>query len=236
MNYIQPYKLFEEFVDISDYKKWVGHFNNEFYKSMESIFKQYPDHDKNYNRIYFDLKVDPSKFEDRIPQEIKDYMGWYGYPILDWSKGICQDKDGRPIKIGRLFQKINRPDLLKSYNDSRNNLLKNIDNLQIVISRHPYDIIGMSTGRGWSTCLDVKDTRYGGKHLYGLTRLLKEGCLVAYLIRVGDRDIKNPISRVIIHNYGSNESPRFSVDHHIYGTHIEEIIEFLNNWVLNLKK
>ena len=220
-------KKLYEFIAISDYKKWSGFINKKFYDDMGKLFKKFPDHDKNYNRIYFDLKVDPSRFQVEIPLELKDFMRWYGYPILDYDKGICRDKDGREIKIGKLLTKLGEERLLKAYSNSKQNTLKNTDDLQVVISRHPYDIMGMSTNRGWTTCHDIHDKRYGGKHLTGLKNNLQGGVLISYLIRKSDRNITNPISRCIISRYWNRE---FYVDSHVYGTKVPEFREFLTKW------
>ena len=220
-----------EAVSVSKYKEWSAHASRNFYLILGEYFKKFKHHDKNYNRIYFDLTINPDNWKIEIPQEIEDFMGWYHYPILDYNKGICRDKDGREIRIGRLFNRLGREDLLKSYNNSKQNTLKNVDDLKVVISRHPYDIIGMSTGRGWSTCLDLDDSRYNKEHLGGLRGMLSRGCMVAYLIRGNDMNIKNPISRVVIRSYTMGSSINLIVDQHVYGTNVIEFTDFLDKWV-----
>jgi hypothetical protein len=90
----------------------------------------------------------------------------------------------------------------------------------------------MSTGRGWTTCHDIHDKRYGGQHLHGLKGDLEKGILVAYLIRKTDRNINNPIARCIIFKYyGTN---KLSVDKHIYGTKVngfeDLLVKFCNKF------
>lgn len=221
-------KLFEEFVPISDYKRFYSYLNTSFYDIAGEKFKRYKDHDKNYNRIYFDIKVDSDRFQVCIPPEISEFMSWYGYRIIDYNKGLCLDKDGREIKIGKLFVKIGEKRLLKAYADSKTNILRKVDNLKVVISRHPYDIIGMSTNRGWTTCLDINDTRYNGNHLQGIGRELSNGSLIAYLIRDNDRNIKNPISRCLISRYYGPGK--------VYGANPPEFYEFLSEWYNDFSK
>jgi hypothetical protein len=122
-----------------------------------------------------------------------------------------------------------KKDLLKVYSESRTSL-KNIDNLSVVICRHPYDIIGMSTGRGWSTCIDLNDKKYNGNHLHGLRNKMISGCLVAYLIRDDDRNINNPVSRIAINSY--NGISLYN-DNKCYGTSVKEFIKFVNKWVFD---
>jgi len=222
-------KLFEEFIPISDYKKWSIHTNKKFYDDIKPYFMKFPNHDKNYNRIYFDISIDPKGFNVTVPDEISDYFLWNRIEIVDYNKGICIDNEGRTIKIGKLLRKLGEEDLLKTYNASKTNSLKDISDLQVVISRHPYDIIGMSTNRGWTTCHDLNDKRYGGHHLHVLKSNLERGMLISYLIRKSDRNINNPISRCSINKSYSN----LYVDDHVYGTYCEEYVDFLKQWCMD---
>lgn len=216
-------------LSIEQYDQWKSYTNMEFYNKMEKHFKKFKNHDENFNRIYIDLKVDTTDFKVTIPPEISDFFRWYGQygpyqtkmRIVDYIKGICTDKDGREIKIGKLLNKLGEPELLKTYNDSKQDILKNVNDLQVVISRHPYDIIGMSTNRGWTTCYDLKDTRYGGKHSHKIKDYLKNGTLIAYVIRKSDRNINKPLSRCLITKYYVGE---------VYGTNVPGFSKLLNDF------
>jgi hypothetical protein len=225
MKYLIPYN---EALSLSDYKKWKGFANKKFYEKMGEIFNNFPNKDKKANRIYFDLPFDPEDWKVKVPQELSDYLGWFGYPIVDYNKGLVRDKSNREVRIGHLLHKLGREDLVKVYNDSKINTLKDVKDLQVVICRHPYDIIGMSTGRKWSTCLNLKDERYGKKHLHHLKNFLENGCLVAYLIRKNDRNLNNPLARILIQNslYGGG----LKKDYHIYGTEVKEFSDFVGKW------
>jgi hypothetical protein len=224
-----------EKISISDYKNWAVHANEHFYKQMGEIFKneKAADHSRNYDRIYYDLNVNKDNFEVEIPLEIKDFFRWYGrgneMEIVDYHKGICKDKDGRIIKIGKLLRKLGEEKLLDTYNKSKTNTLKNVGDLQVVISRHPYDIIGMSTDRGWTTCHDLKDKRYGGEHLEMIKYYLQKGSLVAYLIRKEDRNIEKPISRILIVKEFRDLKPNET-----YGTYVKEFDVFVKNWCVKI--
>lgn len=248
MMYLKTYRLFEnkvsEAISISDYKKWSKDTNNVFFNEAGEYFRKFPDHDRNYYRIYFDLKVNTDDFEVVIPDEITDFFTWFGpdgpyhtqMKIIDYNKGICTDKEGRQMRIGKLLNKLGEERLLQTYNKSKENTLKNINDLQVVISRHPYDIIGMSTDRGWTTCHDLNDKRYDGKHLHNISRSLRKGSLIAYVIRKSDRSISNPISRCLISNSYTVNSGKLvnhglEVDHHVYGTNVPGFVDLLKNWV-----
>lgn len=222
------YKEWCKKIDLkSDYQEKV----KKFFQSTKCV-----DHDKNWYRIYFDLKIDPEKWKDPtkgfgiiIPQELEDYFGWNCIRIVDYSAGICKDKDGREIRIGKLLNRMGQDRLLKVYNDSKTNTLKDLKDLQIVISRHPYDVLGESTGRGWTTCHDIYDSRYGGEHLKYLKRNLEDGALVSYLIRKSDKNIENPISRITLHN-----NYRYFGQSAIYGTYVSEYVLFINGFIKSL--
>jgi hypothetical protein len=228
-----------EAVSISDYKKWSKDTNKTFFNEMGEYFKNFSDHDKNYYRIYFDLEVNTDDFEVVIPDEITDFFTWFGpegpyktqMRIIDYNKGLCTDKEGRQMRIGKLLNKLGEEKLLQTYNKSKENTLKNVSDLQVVISRHPYDIIGMSTDRGWTTCHDLNDKRYDGKHLHNITRSLRRGTLAAYVIRKSDRNINDPISRCLIEDRYNG----LGVDHHVYGTNVPGFVKFLDNWVKEYK-
>lgn len=223
--------MLNEALSPDTYKKWSKDFNWEHYNSLEEFFKTFSDSDRNHNRIYFDLKVNTDNFKITVPDEISDFFGWYGYPIIDYNVGICRDKDGRNIRIGRLLNRLGEDKLLATYNKSKENTLKNVGDLQVVISRHPYDIIGMSTDRGWTTCHDINDQRYGGKHLWAMNSFLRGGGMIAYLIRKSDRNINNPISRTLIKKGFKGD---YMMDHHVYGTRVKEFEDFVNKWCKKL--
>ena len=226
-----------EAIRISDYKKWAGDYdmNNVLQQKLKKYFMHFKDHDKNYYRIYVDLPINKDNWEVKIPKEISDYFGWFGIKIVDYMAGICRDpKDGREVRIGKLLNARGEDKLLKTYNDSKTNVLKDVDDLQIVISRHPYDLLGKSTDRGWTTCMDLYDSRYGGKHNYHLKMDLKQGDITSYLIRKKDRNINNPLSRISLvqngvyslfgqlHFKSKNPPPgQYRVDK-LYGTYVPE--------------
>jgi len=222
-------KYLNEHVNICDYKKWSKYANLEKYKSYDNIFQSFDDHDKNYHRIYFPLQdINNDNWEIQVPTELSDYLGWNGYGIIDYIKGLVRDKDGRPIKIGKLLNRENELNLLKIYQQSKDNILKNVKDLYVVISRHPYDIVGISTNRNWTTCLDLDDKRYNKDHIHHLIDNLKDGYLVAYLIRKDDRNINNPISRVLI-------APRhnqtfYPLIRQVYGIKLKEFENLVIKW------
>ena len=215
-------------IKIKDFKEWKDCFNSHFYEKMGVYFKKFDDKDKRHNRIYFKLKVTPSS-TTYIPTEISEFLSWYGYAIIDYDKGICR-KGSIDIRIGKVFNDLGQDDLLRVYSESKQPL-KNTENLSVVICRHRYDCMGMSTNRGWSTCIDLNDKKYNGRFLNVLRGYLTGGCLVAYLIRDNDRNINNPISRISI-----TSSYNKLMDGKCYGTILPEFETFVRNWVRDYNK
>lgn len=52
----------------------------------------------------------------------------------------------------------------------------------LVLSRHPYDIAGMSTGRGWTSCQSLDKTDY----ISTVATTIEAGALICYLCRESD--------------------------------------------------
>lgn len=69
---------------------------------------------------------------------------------------------------------------------------------KIVISRHPYDIAGMSTDRGWDSCMNLVPSPNKENYSEYVEPTIMSGALIAYLAKEDDTNIKNPTSRLLI--------------------------------------
>ena len=82
--------------------------------------------------------------------------------------------------------------------------------LSIVVSRDPYDIIGMSTDRRWRSCMrlpnDDDPNDEGGQCFDHLQHDIRLGTLVAYLIEPTDKNINKPYARIAIKPHMSVEN------------------------------
>ena len=126
---------------------------------------------------------------------------------------------------------------------------KNKNSFKVVISRHPYDIAGISTDRAWRSCLalglerieytnnDFSDDE--GVHAEFVYQDIKAGTIVAYLIAGDDVHangkvaIRRPLSRILMKPYTSNEDPNnvaYSIGK-IYGANSKPFINFIKNWL-----
>lgn len=182
--------LFEA-LTLSLAKGFVKGWNKNRYKT---IFKKYAQ-DENAYRIYLPLLKPPTQTKVTVPLEIKTQIEDSGYEIDDYSVGIAKNKDGsKKIKIGKLL--ADKPELAKLFaNDKNRQGAKAQADAMVVISRHPYDIAAMSTGRGWTSCMDLEEE--GSMNHYVLNDV-QGGTIIAYLIKTDDKNINRPIGRVLI--------------------------------------
>lgn len=181
------------------YKKWDKSRYKELFQLISTSLGY--DHDNNYYRLYLPFDAN---FQFKPNQEVIDFIKSMGFEIVDYPKGIIQKHDSKGKLVNNNIQSIltkyKKPELeklfVKDQKESKSNTY------QIVISRHAYDILGMSTGRDWSSCMKI-----GGHENYCkyLPMDIKEGTLVAYMIKSTDRNITKPVARLSIRPYINNQ-------------------------------
>jgi len=147
---------------------------------------------KNGYRLYKKLDiVDRDVSQSDTLKKVETELSKHGYDIVDYIKGIAKDKNNRLIKIGKLLSRINT-NLLKNFNEDIIRSTSKSTNILTVITRHPYDYMGRSTDRGWTSCMNLDDETQGMKRFdeYML------GELTAYQITADDLNINHPTARV----------------------------------------
>jgi hypothetical protein len=176
------------------------------------------------NRIYIPLDSVNIKAAKVVPpQAILDYLASIKFILSDYLLGTVLMPDGkRTVRLGKALSK--KPELLRMFeNDPQRKLVRN-EKMWVVISRHPYDILGMSFDRGWSSCMNLDD----GVNKHYLKGDLKQGTLVAYLIKDTDKNINAPVSRIAIRPYYEKKSIRktkkniYLIPSGVYGTDSEK--------------
>lgn len=181
---------------------------------------------KRKDRIYIPFK------NNTLSQEISSEIEKYGMSLVSYSDGIIKDKYDRKINLGKVLNKIGRKDLLDKFNiDNRSN---DYDGKQyIVISKHRYDIAGMSTDRKWDSCMNIHNGE-NKEHIYCDIGL---GTLVVYLINDNDLNINNPICRVLLKPYFNHKQDIIYGVSRVYGDppigfkdRVEEIVENFNKF------
>jgi hypothetical protein len=154
-------------------------------------------------RVY--IKLNKSKsigndLKDSLESEINQAISNTQFELKDLDSGIAFDKKNkREVKLGKVLGKISK-DLLNRFNSAEFRAGKNIENPIMVISRHPYDILGQSFDRGWTSC---KELGKGSNERYLKDEIFQT--LVAYLIYPDDKNIKRPIARVLAIPYFNNK-------------------------------
>ena len=198
---------------------------------------------------------------------IKDELFKYGYKIISYEAGRCAkiNDDRNEFRIGKIIARLS-PEVINLYNrlmdEDSKELIEDENELLLVISRHPYDIIGMSTDREkWDSCTAIPEASLGKyrkpeEHRmdmakWSVVEYIRSNSLIAYIIKANDFNITNPIGRVIIYPYETHTGKwkdgvdgerymRISDKH--YGRFSDNVRKILQNWLderqgkLNLKK
>jgi len=203
------FRPFKDAILKKEYKKYLNH-----------IFK---DHD----RLYIPFET----FEIEVPTSIETFLNDNNYSVEDYKEGLAKNKNGRLIKIGKLLKDHER--LLKTFNESRSSVKQE---LAIVISRHPYDLAGMASGRHWENTSCMGLTKGNSEYIY---RDIENGTLVAYVIRKNDLNIKHPISRILIKQFIDLENMDNKIlypEKTMYGEKIKGFRETLIEWLNTFQK
>lgn len=199
--------------------KYKTDFNNVFAKYASS-------QDKSKYRIYIPLSG--SDEDIQAPQEIVKYIGGLGYTVTDYAAGIATSNDGRRvISIGKLVGRD--PEIKKIYDNDpqRSGRSKSGSEYVAVISRHPYDIAGMSTDRGWTSCMSLD-----GNHANYLCANVSGMTLVAYAVKVTDTNISKPAGRILIHCFVNMNDHNDYVMYpgKVYGTDVQGFSNTIEAW------
>lgn len=128
---------------------------------------------------------------------------------IKFSNAIELIRNGRQVRSG--YQKINWIDSsnnkevadylerhTKRYTDEASyiNSSKTTGERYVIVSKHPADIVTMSTGRPWTSCMNLQ----GGEQARCLAPALTKGMIVAYLV-IGSREevdnLSNDVSQPV---------------------------------------
>ena len=204
----------------------------------------------NFKEDYYD------NIKDKLENCLKLYFKYYNTKqnYEDWLfnpqqfiEGYIENKDNdkKKISLGKIFNEMlnNKKNIaeieeikndIKKINTLYNKRPTEKRDLFIVISRHPYDIAGMSTDRGWTSCMNLK---VGQFRQYVMSSIVN-GALIAYVVNKNDLNIENPINRLLIKPYIKEneninfENPNFIlVPSTIYGNNIDGFKETVEKWL-----
>jgi hypothetical protein len=207
---------------------------NELFDRLRQS-EDYVGQSKRGERLYFKLEgiptpERPSETYLDIRDDLKDIAQ---IDLVDYVNGVGKLPDGRSVKIPKLldiFYKKFKKENPQTSEEAHDNFKKKILNRYlndkirekpkpsfIVISKAKYDIAGMSTGRGWTSCMNIESGSNSGY----VTCDVQEGSIIAYQIKKEDLNIKNPIARVLIKPYINRYDENdiiFRPEEVVYGT------------------
>lgn len=220
----------DEKLTLDQARKYRRAWNPNTYKEL---FQKFTRNDPKAFRIYLPFNSNGRTCKITVPENIKDYLRGLpggvgkGYWVTDYSAGIATDGN-RSFKMGRLLS--GNPELLKLFTNDPQRAAGKATEYYAVISRHPYDVAGMSTDRGWTSCMDLM----GGSNRHYVINDVKEGTLVAYLIRTSDKNINNPLGRYLIKpfvNVNDDADIVLVREDSAYGTTVHGFKEVIDQWL-----
>lgn len=217
--------IIREALKPSEYRKYMRAWNREKYDRAIFPNGEY--------RIYLPLQKSEATNQVKVPPEIAKVLADGGFTVTDYITGKATDKYGREVGIGKILNRF-APELKDTFDKDRQRAgSKAADDSLVVISRHPYDIAGMSTDRGWSSCMNLR----GGKNKKFVMLNVSGGSLIAYLVDKDDPNITRPKARVLIDPYYNAADPKknsgevaLGVNSTVYGTAPPEFLKTVVDW------
>ena len=217
-----------------------------FGKGVDRIHLPYDDSQdekvttENYNRVP-EMRNMPGA---PIHRTILSKLAAHGYKVEDYSTGLTHHESDpkRKVKITAALQKIGAANTETGIHRSKSGSMMTYEQAyaadpvraaakkdkQIVITRNPYDVAGMSTGRGWTSCMNLESgsNRRYVKHDIG------QGTLTAYLCTKEDNGINHPIGRVNLKKFShlSTGHTIFKPEESTYGTIPTTFRSKVENW------
>lgn len=190
-------------------RKYMRKFDRQRY---EALFSKYaPRSKKPVYRIYLPLVGSATK-DVAPPPEIFEFLNSKGIVIDNYKAGLARMPDGRrTVRIGKVLAE--NPVLKKMFDNDAARSASKVVEAWVVVSRHPYDIIGMSFDRGWTSCMNLKT----GEYKEHLKADVEKGTLVAYLVANDDKNINRPTARISIKPF-SRKGQSILVPGPVYGT------------------
>jgi hypothetical protein len=204
----------------------------------------------------FYLPFTPVNANEGADEYLESELSDNGFVITNYPAGHCE-KGGRTYRIGRVLQELKNKaleelntqfangeiynlerevkesveyydGLMSEFMHSPYRSNKNSNSFSIVISCKPKDVENMSTGRRWTSCMDIED----GSHSKDVYCEIEHGSLVAYLIKSDDVDIEDPISRVSIKRFDNRFGKSIAVaEDSVYGDDVAGFLSSVRGWL-----
>jgi hypothetical protein len=200
-------------------------------------------------RLYFPLELNPESlnvYKKELGHEelFANLLNNDGYSNVNFQTNTAVDIHGRTVKLGKAIEKAisQRKDRVSSEtieqyiryfhawsreNQKANKEMKaktEKEKLMVVISRHPYDVTCMSTGRDWTSCMNINN----GARARSVLIDIKHGTIIAYLVYAHDTNIQHPLGRVLIKPFFNDrkDSILFGIEKKTY----PQSAQFIPRW------
>jgi len=138
--------------------------------------------------------------------------------------------DPTASKLQRNYELLKSVNKLNDYDSAKSESAVAEDYI-MVISKSPYDLGGMSTDRKWNySCMDLRK----GNLREFIPIDVERGTLISYLVDPADKNIKNPIGRILIKPYlelDNKDEVLYGIEHNKvkYGNSNPEYVKTLIN-------
>lgn len=212
-------------------------YNKTAYSILDNVFG-----DADRLTWFYEKENDPSLRSyilTRTYRSVVDSLNSLGYNVVDYITGTCikqDNNDKRIYKIGRILSrgKVD-PDIINKFSSQKERQTTK-KKYCVTVSRNPYDIITMSTFKGWTSCM-----RFGSGNYQYVSRDVTAGTLVVYMHQEEDKNILNPAGRVLLKQFivtdkTSTDTKVFYVtENDTYGSFpeeakevVDEIVDYIN--------
>lgn len=184
---------------------------------------------KGEDTIYLPLKSKEDHV-GQIPNDIHSHLESHGFTIPsfhEYRAGYAVDKHGRMTSIGKALGRTKAAPELKQKFDNDPNRQTRSESLSVAITHNPHHVAGMSTDRGWTSCMHM----YDGCNTNQIEKDIQHGTHTAYLIHKDDKNIENPIARLNLKPH-VNESGHTILrpDKNIYGSGNDQFHNTVKEW------
>jgi hypothetical protein len=139
-------------------------------------------------------------------------------------------KKDYPEELKAIIENISKDynNILKQFSESSLRKVKQPSNYLIAISQDPYDIARMSTGRDWTSCMQLGV----GTYHKDVFCEIEAGGLIAYLIKKDDKDIEEPVARISIKRFTNQKGKSFALpEKTTYGNASKAFYETVLAWI-----
>ncbi len=157
---------------------------------------------KNIERVVIGIKL------TELPgyAEIQAFLRKRNMTLKDWDRGLATAADGSEVRIQAELQSVMKAQprgsadyihaetKLQDFND------RFVSTDRVVLTRNPYDLMTISTGRGPKNCLTMEPTK-PGNWSQTLAGSITEGSLGVYVTKSTDPTLARPRANTIVNPY-----------------------------------